>query len=381
MPSLDVDFTLRAYNFLTSAEIIFNATIANSTTTILTPNLKGYTNFTSEIPLGALTINLFNASYYPARILINNNFSLQVLNAYLLPIDNPLNIFVRLHVNNPQGGQITGALITVSYSGNLITQAYTDSAGIVSFYLDSSKAYTIVSTYPGLTDLTTSIVPVTNDYYITMGNTGETTFAYTFSNLTWSLAPNPRGLYINLSVINFTIYSLDSKLEWYGLAITYNNSLIFNQSNTTPATGGIILVEINLTNRAGFVFAHPYFKKVGFLEYYDNSAPFWIEGNQTKQITNNTGVLGTLIATKADLNLGNNFGIILIFIGMLLTAVLTKRMGIAGGAVGVLFLAFIGLFGVFTPANITPDNPLYWGVYVFILLVSIAIVFIRWGGI
>jgi hypothetical protein len=184
-----------------------------------------------------------------------------------------------------------------------------------------------------------------------------------------------------LSVINFTIYSLDSKLEWYGLAITYNNSLIFNQSNTTPATGGIILVEINLTNRAGFVFAHPYFKKVGFLEYYDNSAPFWIEGNQTKQIMNNTGVLGTLIATKADLNLGNNFGIILIFIGMLLTAVLTKRMGIAGGAVGVLFLAFIGLFGVFTPANITPDNPLYWGVYVFILLVSIAIVFIRWGGI
>lgn len=378
------NLTLNVFDETTGQSIFFNGTIANSTASITMPNNNTYFKDFTIAPTGSVIISIVNASYYPRSFYQTFNInSVYNISTYLLSNTNPNVIFVRFHVSNGVGGAITNALVSLGVDPYLVGQVYTDASGIASFYMDITKSYNVTVDAIGYTSLTNHITPAQNDYYISLGDTSSTSFQFTFTNISWSLTPDPRILYLNSSIINFSIFSADSSLQYYGLALEYNGTIIFNQSNYTPASGGQILVNVNISNKTGIVFAHPYFKKVGFLEFYDSSAPFFAQNGTTKHTVNNTGTAGEEIGAKASLGLSEGaFALILLFFGMLLTGVLAKYVGIGGGVFGLIIIAMIAYFGVFSPSGsgIGPDSLAYWGIFTFLILIVASIIYIRWGG-
>lgn len=377
------NIVLNSYDQITGLGVITNITISNSTYSVQINNTQTYTADFVNLPSGLVTIVFSNSSYYSTSIITTISNSSQTINAYLIPLSNPYAIFVRFHTANPQGNVISNVLITLRISNNIIGSSLTDGSGIAGFYLVSTKSYNLTAEATGFDTVSQMIMPVLSDLYITLGGTsGITNFNFLFANVTWYLTPDPRALFTNDSLINFTINSVDGNLEWYGLALTYNETTIFNQTNYTNPTGGTILVIVNLTGRSGHVFAHPYFKKVGYAELYDSSSPFLIV-NEIKQYYNTSGSMGSFIAQKASLGVSDfAYAFILLAIGFAITILISRTLNISAGVVGLVVLAFIALFGIFSPlySGITPNSLEYWGIFTWIIMVIISIIIIRYGG-
>lgn len=382
-PDSNPTITVRAFDELTNLQIYFNATFSNGTSTFSFPTTAQYSNGSNNFTQGISTATFQNASYYPRQILTNITNASQTITAYLLPITNPNIIFVRIHVVDAAGLGLTNALISITKSGNIIEQKYTDSTGVASFYLDFTQTYQLSVTKSGYPSASLpNFIPVDSDYYIQLSSGSSISLNYLFANITWSLKPDPRKLFYNQSIINFTIKDKETLLQWFGLVLENNNIIIFNQSSTTAA-GGTILVNVNLSNYTSGVTAHPFFKKQGYPEYYDSSAWFNFANQSESAFPNFTGLGSQIVAIKSAGFSQFSLAIALLLMGLLLSAAVARTIGVGAGFIALIILAVIALFGVFTSPNSGVDVSSigYWAFFVWMVMVIFAIAIIRVVGV
>jgi hypothetical protein len=388
------NLNITAYDESSGANIYFNASITNGSSTYVTPNALSHLNSSIYFPQGSNTITFQNASYYTRQIIstiLNNSQTIQI---YLLPISNPSNVFVRFTAVDGAGASIPNVLINITKGTNQIESKYTDAAGVASFYLDYTQSYTVVSSKIGYPTIALSpLIPTQQDYYIQMSQSNVINPQYTFTNISWSLLPDPRKLYQNSSVIKFTIQSQDSQLEYFGLALEYQNAIIFNFTNSTSPAGGNITVYVDLSSRVnGSIIAHPYFKKFNFIEYYDSSSYFPIANETESPFYNATGLMKFVSGIRQSGLSREALGFVLMFFCLIFSAIITRTIGVGAGIVALIFLSFAALFGIFAqnPAD-SPfiyntelgrevPNTSYWGVFAFMVLVIIAIIIVRVTG-
>jgi hypothetical protein len=248
----------------TNQQIYFNMSFDNTTSTLQTATNLSYTNYSKFLPQSINTIAIQNASYYTSTFILNiANTSYNVIN-YLIPRSNANAIFVRFHIQNSQGAFIPNALVTITQAGRNIGSSYTDSSGTASFYLDSTLSFLISVSAPGYSSTTTSVVPVGNDYTLSLGS-GSTYIGYnvSFDNIYVSFFPDMVDYSNNFSILNYTIISTDSKLAQFGILVYYNATLIYSQTNNSPASGGVILVNVTTFGRNGNIAVSYFFQKSG----------------------------------------------------------------------------------------------------------------------
>lgn len=389
IPKISKNFTIFIYDANTYAQIYFNATISNSTTSFTTSNGNTYTNSTAIVPYGTISITPSNASYYSQTFYSTNDYTKKILSYYLLSISNPNNIYVRFWITNGNGLAVENALISIKQNGYNFGDKYTDSSGGTFFWMDSTKIYTINVTSSEGNIYRNSFTPIQNDYYISVGTSQYITFDFLFTNLTLSFFPDPRIIYPNASFINFTITSIDNKLEWFGLVLIENNTMFYNGS-TVSTSGGSITAIINTTNHTQTIFVHPYFKKVGYPEYYSDTIALYVYNGS--QYFNYTGLGAIVVGVRNSFgitktNTKNNLalGISLLTIGFLFSAFIARYIGVGSGMIAMLVLVLVAFFGVFSPSvdpttiisGYEAPDPTYWGWLLWICLVVISIIVLR----
>lgn len=383
-------FIVSVFDLVSSEKIYFNATIISPIGSLFIPNTNFYRNASSLIPSGSITITINNASYYSPTIYGTNSLTSSTnLSIYLLPISNPNNIYVRFWVTNGNGLAVENALISIKQNGYNFGDKYTDSSGGTFFWMDSTKIYTINVTSSEGNIYRNSFTPIQNDYYISVGTSQYITFDFLFTNLTLSFFPDPRIIYPNASFINFTITSIDNKLEWFGLVLIENNTMFYNGS-TVSTSGGSITAIINTTNHTQTIFVHPYFKKVGYPEYYSDTIALYVyNGSQHFNYTGLgaivVGVRNSFGITKTNTKNNLALGISLLTIGFLFSAFIARYIGVGSGMIAMLVLVLVAFFGVFSPSvdpttiisGYESPDPTYWGWLLWICLVVISIIVLR----
>lgn len=360
---------IRAYDQQTMNQIIFNATFTNSSFSFNTGNILSYTNDTVNFQ-GAVTILIQNASYYSATLHRNMINETNLLTVVLNPKTNPNLIMVRFHVVNLQGGFVANALVSLTQNGYEAGSAYTDSSGTVTFYLDSTLSYAVSTIASGYQATSQAVTPVTNDYTITLGGaTSYAPFVSDFSNIFISLTPDAINYAKNWTIFNYTVLSTDSQLAQYGLYLYYNGVPIFSQINSSPASGGSIVLNASTAGRNGNFTINYFFRKTG------SSTVSQVKVFQLySQFANYSGSLSYAASLTRQYGASPYFLLIpILMITAYVISWLNRTLSIGLG-LGV-FAMIILLFGMNFITQ-EPSEYLLWG---FVFIVALAIVKLRSG--
>lgn len=368
--------TVTAFDENTNQQIYFNATFTNGTSTYSFPTTLLNSNSSVNFPQGTNTVTFQNASYYLRTAIVTISNSTTAIIGYLLPLSNTNVLFVRFHALSPTLVPIAGATFTFSRDivGVLTTvgSCITDSTGVCAAYLDSTQSYSITAAAGGFNSQSQNIMPVGNDYTFTLSVSSEIIYPESYANLSFSIFPFLLNLPQNWTVINFTVISTDNALSSWGLNISYNGALLFNQTNFT-SNGGSVLVNVSFVGREGNLTATGWFQKTGkSIIYY--SQKYTIYGNAVI----NAGSLETLMASVRT---GGKSPFIIGFLIILITATIIgglNKMLVIGAGVG-LITAFMLVFfaGFLLPLGV--DAP-EWGFLGLLVFLGAAMLKIRSGA-
>ncbi len=184
---------------------------------------------------------------YQATSLVSNSTTNQVL--YLLPTT--LGLFSQFQTITTSGNPIQDVkgTITRTFGGSLITTNidYTDSSGLVVFFLNPDATYTATFSKSGFPDNTFTFVPTSDTRIVTMGGgvSGISNGTQILSNTTYSIEPS------NSSLVNNTLYTFSINVT-SGQTITGVTMNITNGSDqlgyTSASDQGLISLSINTNN-------------------------------------------------------------------------------------------------------------------------------------
>lgn len=366
---------IRAYDLLTGEQVYFNGTIVNSTTSYTIPQGLSFSAATSLLPQGLSTTTVQNASYYPSQITeILTNQSLNYT-LYLNPKSNPNIIFVRFHVVESGYSPITNAYIFIQYvSGGTytVTSCLTDSTGTCGVYLDSSKTFLITASATGYSSSITSIQPTGQDYTISLTSTsGLINYIPTYYGVSYQLSPAILNAISNWTIINYTVRDSTSQLISYGLNLTYNGVLIFNQTNTTPSFGGTILVNLSTEGKVGNLTAIFHFRKANQSSVIQTYS-YTIYQNLTMENWSLSSAMGRI---RED---GKSpFMVLIVIIMVIAMAIAWLNRSMAMGA-GTGFIAVLLLFFAFPLAKAS-FNASEVLLLVFLLIIAFGLFRLRSG--
>jgi hypothetical protein len=356
-----------AFDFVSNQQIYINVTYTNSTSTGTTAN-----QFAPSVNLypSQYTFTFQNASYYPSIIINPPLGNSTIITTYMMPISNPYSIVTRLHVINLQGGAVTNALISINQSSNQISQAYVDSTGTATFYLDSRYSFVVGISAIGYTSQTQTLNPTGNDYTFALSSsTGTVTYQSDYKNIIISFFPDNIDYATNYTIFNYTVISTDSTLITYAMNLSYNGALLFSQTNSSPATGGTILVNASTAGRDGnFSIVYYFVKSNGGAGYLTKTFFLYSKfGDYNASLTSSMRMLRQY---------GSNPFLILIPLMLIIGLIMSwlnrnLSVGIGLGVVAMVIL----LFGMFYITNDAKDF-LMWG---FVFFVALAIVKLRSG--
>jgi hypothetical protein len=237
-------FTMRGYDESTGARIYFTATIVNSTSTTNTGYQYLYQASSTSITNGQVSIVVSNTTYYQSKYIGtipaggNSN-----LDAYLQPLSN-LNVKqVSFLTTSASSQALPGVLVSINrlVNGNLVSvgQAYTDSTGMASFFMDSTVSYTVTASMLGYSTVTQTIMPTQTTYTITMGNWTIGMFHQTFYDIQWTFAPTGILDENKTHNLTFSTFSSTGKIVWFAWKI-YNDTTLLRFENNTNTMGGTV---------------------------------------------------------------------------------------------------------------------------------------------
>jgi hypothetical protein len=241
-------FTMRAYDESTGARIYFTATIVNSTNTTNTGYQYYYQATPSSIANGQVSVVVSNTTYYQSKYVgtIPAN-GVSNLDAYLQPLSN-LNVKqVSFLTTSASSQALPGVLVSINRLVNGATvsvgQAYTDSTGMASFYMDSTVSYTVTASLLGYSTVSQTIIPTQTTYTITMGNWTMGIFHQTFYDIQWIFSPSGILDENKTHNLTFSTFSSTGKIVWFAWKI-YNGTTLLRLENITSPMGGTVNYSI-----------------------------------------------------------------------------------------------------------------------------------------
>ena len=237
-------FIMKAFDESTGSRIYFTATIANSTSTTNTGYQYLYQASSTSITNGQVSVVVSNTTYYQSKYIGtipaggNSN-----LDAYLQPLSN-LNIKqVSFLTTSASSQALPGVLVSINRLVNGATvsvgQAYTDSTGMASFFMDSTVSYTVTASMLGYSTVTQTIMPTQTTYTITMGNWTIGMFHQTFYDIQWTFAPTGILDENKTHNLTFSTFSSTGKIVWFAWKI-YNDTTLLRFENVSSPIGGTI---------------------------------------------------------------------------------------------------------------------------------------------
>ena len=185
---------------------------------------------------------------------------------YLLPTS--LGLFAQFRAEDTLGNVLEGvkAVITRTLGAATVTVSsdFTDSSGIVVFFLNPDVTYTAVFSKSGFTDNTFSFVPITDQRVVIMGGSATT---------------NVTGSEISLNT-TYQITPLNSSL---------NNNTDYTFGFNVTSSQAISLISMNITNSSGFQLGFQSNAGEGFVSEVINTGNLsLIVGEYTIQTANET---------------------------------------------------------------------------------------------
>lgn len=237
--------------------IVFSLSITNGTNTVTFTNKSCWSSFNyTQIPLGSITITFSNGSYSPVNILATNGAdTYNNITAYML--GSGVGAYIRFHIlTYPSGTPIIGAL-GKSYSdiGGVeypIDTKYSDGSGTATFFMNQSIVYNMTFSMANYQTYSGDYQPTQTDYYIYLTPTYSNvsvTGAY-YGTVNWLVHPSSGYFTVNETVpINFTYNDYSNITYFWGLNVTNNGILIYNEERTTQS--GIISLNLNMSGKQG----------------------------------------------------------------------------------------------------------------------------------
>jgi len=192
----------------------------------------------------------------------SNNLSVSNIttNVTLYLLANSVGRTVTFQVVTVGGSRIAGATITATRSGfGSVEQKTTDSAGIATFFLDSSASYTITVTASGYSSSTQTITPTQSEYTITLGSTSATVSPDYLRGIVYHVSPTGRELNNRTDyTFNFSITSNYWGLTSFGFVLKNNTGATLGSASASGSAGGSAASVINTQNNSFLIMNYFY---------------------------------------------------------------------------------------------------------------------------
>lgn len=194
-------------------------------------------------------------SDYPQRIWAtglknyNTTDTNQIL--YLLSVSDGL--YVTYQVLDSDGDQLSGVDVTASrvVSGEtvIVGTGTTDSAGVVTFWMNPDFLNTLVFSKTGYQTFTLSHFPTQSTYTLTMGSLSSTSIADYLKGITYTIQPNiGTTLHSNTTTdFNLTLASSNYSIDLFGFDL-YGDGTLITANSSSSSTGGLLTVSVNTSN-------------------------------------------------------------------------------------------------------------------------------------
>lgn len=305
-----------------------------------------------------IDINMqYASSGYPQRIYnpIATNFSNSSTDTTLYLLSSADGLFVTFQVVTQAQTGLDGVAVSATrvLDGSVteVGTGTTDSAGLVTFWLNPDFEHTFTFIKSGYDTFTTTLFPTQSSYTIVLGG-GTTNVTDYYRGVLVYIQPT-EDFFDNHTIQNFSMIITSSywDLDGFGFSIYYGNGTLIGTQSSSDNGGSLYISGINVTGDS--VYARYYFIVNG-TTIYSYSARSWIiqstEGREfsilhffddlTTYITGGSGLFGM-----------DNFGRILlsfIFIVMVVGGIsynygLRSEGAIMGILFGVVFFLDVGL--------------------------------------
>lgn len=188
-------------------------------------------------------------TYAPGKVTYNNvttNVTLDLASSATAQ-------YVSIQVINPQGQVQSGVLTQVYLDGNLTSAKTTDSAGIVTFFLDFTENYIFNFSKSGCTSATTSLTPTQTQYTqsLTCNTEINTPFVTSINGVTWLRYPGSGIVSPGNQLFTYYVYSSSQNLTGAKFEIINLTGSILNSSSSICGPRNCSLnLYYNVTNGA-----------------------------------------------------------------------------------------------------------------------------------
>lgn len=277
------------------------------------------------------------------------NETITILEAYLLKNDDGETIDFLVRETSARQDPIPDVLITAEKQINndwvYVDESMTDDSGATSLFLDQSKRHRISALKDGYIPEINYITPTRTSYDIFMDSTtgNNVSFSYIWDDIQLSLIPD--RIMDNTTEIRFDITSYNNTLEYFGLNVTWNGTVLYSDEISGVSSGGNITATVNLTNYTNtYINISAWFKKDDYDKIQINRYYMIIDHT----LFNQSGLYG-LTETFQTIPPAARL-IIAITISMFLISGLSYAgIGLGGsGLLVMIFMGFLTIMGWFT---------------------------------
>jgi hypothetical protein len=256
-------------NIKTFGSPILNLTIVDETTGVTvkgttnsTVSLLGTANQYSYSINGTATIYGLNSDIYQMIVTspgyFSRSYTVNMQNggasftAFVLnstPLTNIQTTFtITDYTNIPLEGTLVTSQVLTNTTFTTIETRTADFAGQAKMSFDSTKFYTLTFSKTGYATKTATLQPIQTGYNVRLDKNSGVSFLASFNDIT-SVGFTPANITLIPGVYNFTfsVGSINSSLNYYGMSDNYGNST----NVTLNPSGGTTSLNINLTGFEG----------------------------------------------------------------------------------------------------------------------------------
>lgn len=329
-----------------------------------TVNINSYLQYTRA--------NYYQRTYNPSVLQFSNKTNETILYSILQSSSNAVTFLVVNSVGDPISGVSVNVTRLIGSTLVLVGDGTTDAAGAVTFYLSPNSIYNYAFYKSGYDLYTTSNMPTSPPYTITLGGTSSSSIItkkdYSQGMQYW-IRPSSYGYLENGTDygFNFTLISSYYDVDSFGFYLKLPNGSIL-QSTSASSNGGVVNVNQNTGNfekiiiNAYWIVEGNYTNVTSYWVMYDPSGSSHSLSNFFSRLNNYTssGLFGMDVGES-----GYSFTLtLIIFVSMFFfVGIMTYKFGITNvGTISLIIFCLVAIvdlqMGLLpSPVNAIPHLP------------------------